>query len=44
MTEHKPRERAHRIANALAAAFPASGPQTYQCRVESAWGEAPAGT
>lgn len=38
------RERAQRIANALAAAFPASGPQSYQCRVESAWGENPSET
>jgi peptidoglycan/LPS O-acetylase OafA/YrhL len=35
------KERAHRIADALAASFPATGPQGYQCRVESAWGAAP---
>lgn len=40
-TSEGDRERAHRIANALAASFPATGPQVYQCRVESAWGAAP---
>ena len=40
-TSEGDRERAHRIADALAASFPASGPQGYACRVESAWGAAP---